>query len=263
MVLTFPLFYFKLIDLVVFRLHHIIFTLITEMIKEFQYTFNELGIEKEDISVLMGFEESLIPDPFSELIEQALKNIPINSCIKGGYKIFSSDESSINKNTITICHHKFNPSKVVINQFKNASSFCLFICTAGPEISQYSKEISDNGDALLSYICDIIGSVTVEKATDKIQKSLEFECQKSGLNISDRFSPGYCEWSVSEQKMLFSLMPENFCGVSLSETSLMSPIKSVSGIIAIGKGLEQKGYQCNWCAEKNCIYGKIKRRKKT
>ncbi len=232
------------------------------MIKEFQYTFNELGIERDEIGDLMGFEDNVIPEPFPELIDYALNNVPSQCSIRGGYKIFNSNESHINKNTITICKQVFNPSKVVVTQFKNASSFCLFICTAGPEISQYSKNFSDNGDSLLSYVYDIIGSVIVEKATDKIQKTLELECQKSGLKISDRFSPGYCEWSVSEQKVLFSLMPEKFCGVSLSESSLMAPIKSVSGIIAIGESLEQKGYQCHWCSEKNCIYGKNKRKKK-
>ncbi len=232
------------------------------MIKEYQFQFKELEIEKDDIGILMDFDVGVIQEPFSELIDYALNNVPGKFEIRGGFKIFSSDESHINKNTITIGKHVFNPSKVVVNQFKNANSFCLFICTAGPEISQYSKQALDNGDILLSYVYDILGSVTVEKATDKIQKSLEAECQKSGLNISDRFSPGYCEWSVSEQQMLFSLMPENFCGVSLSESSLMSPIKSVSGIIAIGESFEKKGYTCHWCNEKSCIYGKINRMKK-
>lgn len=232
------------------------------MIKEFEYTFGELTIGRNEIGDLMGFEEGVIPEPFSELIDFALNNVPTECRIRGGYKIFNSNESNISNDTITICNHVFNPSKVVVTQFENASSFCLFICTAGPEISQYAKEILDNGDSLLSYIYDIIGSVTVEKATDRIQKSLEFECQKSGLKISDRYSPGYCEWNVSEQKMLFDLMPKDFCGVSLSQSSLMLPIKSVSGIIAIGESLEQKGYQCYWCTEKNCIYGKNKRNKK-
>jgi hypothetical protein len=110
-------------------------------------------------------------------------------------------------------------------------------------------------------VYDILGSITVEKATDNIQEFLAADCKASELGISDRFSPGYCEWSVSEQQMLFDLMPKRFCGVTLSESSLMSPIKSVSGIIAIGKGFNPKGYQCNWCNDKNCIYGKIKRKK--
>jgi len=232
------------------------------MIKEFQYSFNELGIENSNIEELMGFEDGVIPDPFPELIEHALHCASSICNIRGGYKIFNSNECSIDKQSIRICEQVFNPSKIVITQFKNASAFALFICTAGSEILQHSKEVSKNGDPLLGFVFDVIGSVTVEKATDKIQKSLETECQKLGLCISDRYSPGYCEWSVSEQQMLFALMPENFCGVSLSESSLMLPIKSVSGIIAIGNDLKQKGYQCHWCTEKNCIYGNIKRLKK-
>jgi hypothetical protein len=232
------------------------------MIKEYQYSFKELKIVNRDIEELLGFEEGIIPEPFPELIDFALNNASSICNIRGGYKIFNPDETSIDKQTIRICDQIFNPSKIVAAQFKNASSFALFICTAGAEISQHSKEASANGDPLLSFVYDVIGSVTVEKATDQVQKSLENESQKMGLNISDRFSPGYCEWSVAEQQKLFALMPEKFCGVSLSETSLMSPIKSVSGIIAIGNDLEQKGYQCHWCTEKNCIYGKIKRQKK-
>ena len=96
----------------------------------------------------------------------------------------------------------------------------------------------------------------------KIQKELELDLRVKNLQISDRYSPGYCEWSVAEQQKLFSLLPENFCGISLSDSSLMTPIKSVSGIIGIGKDLKQKGYQCNWCNDQNCIYGRIKRQKK-
>jgi hypothetical protein len=232
------------------------------MIKEFQYTFQELGIVNSDIEELMGFEDGLIPEPFPELIDFALHNAPKRSSIKGGYKIFNSNETKINESTISICNHIFNPSKIITTQFNSAISFALFICTAGHEILQLSKEVSDNGDPLLSYVYDIIGSITVEKATDIIQHDLEIECNKSGLKISDRFSPGYCDWSVSEQQILFALMPQNFCGVTLSQSSLMSPIKSVSGIIAIGEKLERKGYQCRWCPDKNCMVGKIKRQKK-
>ena len=232
------------------------------MIKEYQYSFNEMGIIPRDIEELMGFEDGIVPEPFPELIETALNLAPEICKIRGGYKIFNQAETGIDTETIRICDQVFYPSKIITTQLKNASSFALFICTAGPEITQYTKEVSANDDTLLSFVFDVIGSLTADKATDQIQNSLKLETQKMGLTISDRFSPGYCEWSVAEQQKLFALMPENFCGVSLSESSLMSPIKSVSGIIAIGTHLKQSGYQCNWCTDKNCIYGKIKRQKK-
>jgi len=78
----------------------------------------------------------------------------------------------------------------------------------------------------------------------------------------DLFSPGYCNWSMAEQQKLFSLLPPGFCGIQLSPSSLMHPIKSVSGIIGIGTSCKQKGYQCEWCNDKDCIYGRIRRQKK-
>lgn len=232
------------------------------MIKEFQYTFDELEIVKSDIEVLLGFDGSELPEPFPDLIEFALKSAPSVCDIRGGYKIFNHNEVAINSEDIRICDQIFNPSKIVRTQFKNADSLALFISTAGAEITEHSRNLSETGDPISGYIFDVLGSVTVEKAADKMLQSLESELQKSGLKISDSFSPGYCDWSVGEQQKLFALLPENFCGVSLSDSSLMWPIKSVSGMVAIGSDMEHKGYQCYWCTDKACIYGKIKRQKK-
>ncbi len=231
------------------------------MIKEFTFTFEELNLLPEDLTELLGFEEDNVPEPFPGIIQQALNDAPQFCNISGGYKIFDTIDINLKEVSIQIENMIFSPSKIVTTQLKHSTAAALFICTAGAEISNHSKEISGMADPLLGYIFDVIGSATVERAIDKIQKSMGEELLKLGLNISDRFSPGYCEWSVAEQQKLFQLMPENFCGVSLSESSLMNPIKSVSGIIGIGVGLEQQGYQCRWCTDKNCIYGRIKRKK--
>lgn len=232
------------------------------MIEDFQYHFDELGIVEGDIAELLGFDLETLPEPFPDLIAQGLLEAPGLCSIKGGYKIFENIKINVTDNTILIDDQTFSPAKIVVTQFKNATSLALFVCTAGKKISEHSKQIANEGDTLLSYIFDVIGSVTVEKAMIKIQKKLEQKMKENELCISDRFSPGYCEWSVAEQKQLFSLLPGNFCGITLSDSFLMSPIKSVSGMIAIGKEFKQKGYQCNWCTDKNCYYGKIKRQKK-
>ncbi len=229
------------------------------MIKEFHFSFEELNIITRDLTELLGFENGVVPEPFPELIKQSLLETPQYCNIRGGYKTFNSIEINRSKESITIDNQTFSPSKIITTQLQESTSAVLFICTAGEEISNHSNKFLNQGDPILAYIFDVIGSVVVEKATDKIQKLLEIDSKKSGLNISDRYSPGYCEWSVAEQQKLFSLLPDNFCGVTLSESSLMTPIKSLSGIIGIGAKLQQKGYQCRWCNDKNCIYGKIKR----
>ena len=92
--------------------------------------------------------------------------------------------------------------------------------------------------------------------------NLKRRFQNQGLETSNFYSPGHRDWNISEQMNLFSLLPDNFCGVTLSKSLLMNPIKSVSGIIGVGKSLKQNRYQCNLCNDMNCLYGRIKRQKK-
>ena len=75
---------------------------------------------------------------------------------------------------------------------------------------------------------------------------------KEGLNITNRYSPGYCGWDVSEQQKLFFLLPENCCGIRLTDSSLMLPIKSVSGVIGVGKTVRKTAYKCAVCDKEDC-----------
>lgn len=48
-----------------------------------------------------------------------------------------------------------------------------------------------------------------------------------------RFSPGYCDWGLEEQALIFKVLDASSIGVSLSPHFVMSPAKSVSAIAAV------------------------------
>jgi cobalamin-dependent methionine synthase I len=87
-----------------------------------------------------------------------------------------------------------------------------------------------------------------------MQEDLAEKMSKEGFKITNRYSPGDCGWPVTDQQKLFTLFPENFCGISLSESSLMHPIKSVSGIIGIGQHVRKTAYACDLCEMDTCVY---------
>jgi hypothetical protein len=231
------------------------------MIKEFDYRFDQLNIVPADIEELLALDNNEIPEPFPTLVKKGLSDAPDYCEIKGGIKIIQSVVSDNQKGTLKIGNQLFLPAKIVMLQLKNATSIAVFACTAGSGISDYAKSVSEKGDLMFGYVLDVIGSVIVEKAMRKIESELESDLNKAELYNSDCFSPGYCEWNVSEQQKLFNLLPKGFCGITLSGSSLMNPIKSVSGIIGIGPEMKKKGYQCYWCNDANCIYGKRNRSK--
>lgn len=109
------------------------------------------------------------------------------------------------------------------------------------------------------FVADSIGSVIAEKAADSMELSLQKAIDERGWRHTNRFSPGYCGWHVSQQQMLFPLFGEERpCGVSLTDSSLMVPIKSVSGVIGLGPSVRKLEYSCGLCDFKDCY----KRRRK-
>jgi cobalamin-dependent methionine synthase I len=135
----------------------------------------------------------------------------------------------------------------------------VFLCTAGEEIGIRSKKAMKDGDLFAGYIYDVIGSEIAEAAADLMQNRLGTSLAPEGRKTTNRYSPGYCGWDVAEQHKLFSLVPENYCGIRLTASALMDPIKSISGFIGVGERVKNNPYTCKICDMKECIYRRKKR----
>ncbi len=121
----------------------------------------------------------------------------------------------------------------------------VFACTAGAEISKLASEYNKNGHTVHAYIADSLGSVLLERAMELIQEKLRLSMEENGFRITNRYSPGYCGWDIKEQKKLFDLLPGHFCSISLADSMLIKPIKSVGGIIGVGKDVLYDHYSCH------------------
>lgn len=221
-------------------------------VKTLEFTLAELQIDVNRVYRLMGFEAGNVHEPFPEMVQFELENLMEYCHVKGGYVI--KEDMEAGKDQLRVDKTHFNVGRKVAHFLKSSTSFALFTCTAGSAISDRVHQHTLKGESIEAYVCDVLGSVIVETAMDKIHDYLRTECSLLGKTATNRYSPGYCDWSVAEQFKLFSFLPENFCGVSLNESALMDPIKSVSGIIGIGDATKFSEYMCDSCNCTNCIY---------
>lgn len=178
--------------------------------------------------------------------------------MRGGYVVFDDMELFRQEGKIRINKVMLHPHRKITGYMKDAEKIAVFISTAGDGFTRFTEKYNKEGEYLKSYIVDIFGSFIAEKTIDYIQKNLENEMQDFGLHISNRYSPGYCNWEVKDQKQLFDLLPDNECNILLTDSCLMLPIKSVSGIIGIGPDIKKKSYACEICENKTCVYRKNK-----
>ncbi|MHC1732856.1 MAG: vitamin B12 dependent-methionine synthase activation domain-containing protein [Bacteroidales bacterium] len=202
----------------------------------------------------MGYSPGTAPEPVSELIREVSEELMPLEEVRSEYRIFENVTSSHGDKTIEVDGFVFAVKPIIFRQIKDADKVALFICTAGPEVSLRSRRSMKEGDLLRGYVYDVIGSEVVENAADRMQEELRLAVAAGGLKITNRFSPGYCGWDVAEQHKLFSFFPDNYSGITLTESALMNPVKSVSGLIGIGRKVLYAPYQCHLCEDKNCIY---------
>lgn len=153
----------------------------------------------------------------------------------------------------------FQVGKIIAHQLADASLFLIFTATVGEEFDLWMEQLKREGDMLKVYIADAIGSALVEKVADLMEADLQRRLDSADLRHTLRFSPGYCGWHLSEQKKLFSLFPSPTpCGIRLTESCLMLPIKSVSGVIGVGKDVKPQQYSCGLCDYAMCYKRKVK-----
>lgn len=175
----------------------------------------------------------------------------------GGYVVGRVERADVAAGELTVSGSRFAVGSQVCGYLKEAEEAALFLCTAGPLFSDEAHRLNDEGEFLESYIIDTIGSLTVEHAMDKIHRALEEEQAARGVKITNRYSPGYCNWPLKDQRLLFAFVGENPTGIRLSESCLMHPIKSVSGIIGLGREVRKRPYGCAICQNKTCIYRRL------
>jgi hypothetical protein len=221
----------------------------------FQYKFCDLEISSGRIERLIGFDPGTAPEPIPELISTALNNAIGLTDIRGNYLVLNNNISATrHRHSISINSHHFNTGKIVTSFIRESEQFLFFIVTAGKGIELESQKFLHGAEPLLGYIYDVLGSLTVESALEKFLLSREKDFMKAELKTTNPYSPGYCGWPVSDQRQLFALFEDKNCGIRLSETCLMDPIKSISGIIGIGKDVKKQPYSCALCDANNCLY---------
>ena len=103
-----------------------------------------------------------------------------------------------------------------------------YVATCGVEVEEWSQS---SGDLLRSYWLDSIKEEAVRAASRTLRKHLA-EHYRAGRMAA--MAPGSLgDWPIQQQKRLFAILgdPERTIGVRLSASCLMSPVKSVSGIL--------------------------------
>jgi hypothetical protein len=132
-----------------------------------------------------------------------------------------------------------------------ATYVALAVCTAGPALDARVNELFAAGDTLRALALDGAGNAAVGGVAQLLSSVLCDEATARGLRVGMRASPGQEGWPITEQRVLFGLLPGEPIGVRLSPTCLMEPRKSVSFAVGMGPEMREDAVPCDFCTKRS------------
>jgi len=130
------------------------------------------------------------------------------------------------------------------------------VCTIGDQLERRGAELWEARELPLAVMLDSVGSGAVESLAEYVNDMLCQEGIRRRLQVTNRISPGYGPWDVTQQRELFRLCPGEEIGVRLNASCFMTPVKSISLLAGAGVAARVDHYfsQCARCWMRDCAY---------
>ena len=137
----------------------------------------------------------------------------------------------------------------ILIEFGERSVYVLI--TAGKKVSDYSKQLMDNGECLAGLIVNSYADEAVFELDKIATAHIKKECALRGAGVAERIelSPDAPEISVGELLDVFS-----GCGVSVTSALMLDPPKSMGYILRLtdDKSIFKAQHDCASCPLTNC-----------
>ena len=135
------------------------------------------------------------------------------------------------------------------------SHVVVFAATIGHPLDRLIYRCGKTAPAR-ALLLQAIGAERIEALCDSFQEQIRQDAQTRGLFITDRFSPGYGDLPLEFQREIFRVLdcPRKI-GLTLNDSLLMTPSKSVTAIIGIGSHpCTDRVTGCARCSRTECIH---------
>jgi len=149
--------------------------------------------------------------------------------------------------TVNIGGTEFESAVLAMNM-KNVHRAFAYVCTCGTEVDKWSESV---GDYMTMLWVDMIKQMFLTEASVYLRDHIKNVFQFEKLSAINPGSGNLENWPISQQTRLFSLIGgvKESIGVALTDSFLMVPLKSTSGLLYPS---ETDFSNCALCSRKNC-----------
>lgn len=141
-------------------------------------------------------------------------------------------------------------SKDLAAHLKGCEEVILLAATLGTRVDAVIRRLAV-GSVAEGAAAQAVAASLIESYCDDIQSKVD----TGNLKQRPRFSPGYGDWPLEEQKLLFPILDcAKRIGLTLTDGMMMAPSKSVTAIIGLSEDVACVWNKCMTCGNVNCPY---------
>ena len=192
----------------------------------------------KEVARYLGYSRFVSPDQdVSELLEKAAREMQAVMKAQAVFEIFDLTENSVISTDSTTVTLRFADvtlqSRDLGRNLAGCSQVALLAATIGPQVDALIRRHSSL-DPVYASILQATGAMYIEELVDLVNSEIKKIAEAQGLKTKPRYSPGYGDVPLDIQKDFFRLLPCTRIGLTLMDTLIMAPEKSVTAFVGIG-----------------------------
>ncbi len=204
-----------------------------------------MEVNRKEVERYLGYRGlTTIDEKMQSVIEDCIREMEEAMTPRCIYKTFPIEWDG---ESCEFAGLRVKPGNLTRN-LKGCKEIVMLAVTIGPGADRLVKR-SEIRDMLKAYTYQAVGAAAVEAWCDEVNERIKQEAADKELYARPRFSPGYGDFPLEVQKDFERIleMPKSI-GVSLSESLLMTPTKSITAVI----GLSDKATDCHRAGCEEC-----------
>ena len=189
----------------------------------------------------LGYSRFVSPDQdVSGLMEKAAREMAEVMKAQAVFEIFdlavdepSSAVGSSSSNTVTLQFADATlQSQDLGRNLADCQRVALLAATLGPQVDALIRRYSSLNPVYAS-ILQATGAMFIEELVDITNSEIKKIAEAAGLKTKPRYSPGYGDVPLEVQRDFFRLLPCTRIGLTLMDTLIMAPEKSVTAFVGL------------------------------
>lgn len=211
-----------------------------------------MDIRTKEAVRYLGYGKNAVDDKTLQEIQDSFRELERLADKKSIYRIFElslKDENELKIGNVEIY------SRNLRTNLKDCKQVVLFAATLGAEVDRLIRkmQVVDMAKAVVMQAC---AAVVLEEYCDELQEKIAEHMQEQGKYIRPRFSPGYGDFSIQHQKAVLAMLEASKrIGVTMTDSYMLTPTKSVTAVIGIGDvEMNCNLNSCEECDKTDCTY---------